>query len=66
MRATPAVVVPRPAPYGADAFARVSAMKLSLSRFIARRMTGRGGEVARGEDARAARACVPARRRPTC
>ena len=46
VRPVPAAVVPRPAACAPIPFTSVSAMKLSLSRFIARRIAGSGGEVA--------------------
>ena len=72
VRATPAAVVPWPAPYAPTSLASVSAMKLSLSRFIVRRMPGRGGETADadraragGRDARREAAALARRRRPS-
>ena len=65
VRPVPAAVVPRPAACAPIPFTSVSAMKLSLSRFIARRITGSGGEVA-DPIWRAEGGVTPTVRPPTC
>ncbi len=60
----PARVAPRPEPYAPTSLARVSAMKLSLARFMVRRITGSGGEVAVAST-RPPRGAAPGRSGPT-
>ncbi len=65
VRATPAAVVPSPTPYAPTSLASVSAMKLSLSWFISRRIAGSGGDTDAPSE-RAPAGVTPVVRAPRC